>query len=73
MAMSRSFGGHVVHHPPADRDLAAGDVLEPCDHAEQRGFPAARGADQDNELAIPDLYIHPVQDLRAAEVFPDFT
>jgi hypothetical protein len=37
------LGRHVVHHPPADRDLAAVDLLQPGDHPEQRRLPAARG------------------------------
>ena len=34
----------VVDHAAADRDLAAGDLLQPRDHAQQRDLAAARRA-----------------------------
>ena len=62
---------HVVHHAAADRDLAAGDVLEPGDHAQQRRLAAAGRADQHDELAVRDVDAHAVQDLHGTEGFPD--
>ena len=67
MAMSRSFGGNVVHDPLADADLAGGDVLEPRDHAQQRRFSAARRPDQDDELAVADADVDAVDDLGRAK------
>jgi hypothetical protein len=52
MAMSRSFGGTSLTTSPADHDFAAGDVLEPRDHAQRRGLAAARRADQHHELLV---------------------
>jgi hypothetical protein len=49
------LGRHVVDHAVADGDLAAGDLLEPGDHAQQRGLAAARRADQHDELAVLDV------------------
>jgi hypothetical protein len=43
----------------ADGDLAAGDLLQPGHHAQQRGLAAARGADDDDELAVGDLGVTP--------------
>ena len=65
------LGGDVVDHPVADTDLPAGDFLEPRDHAEQGGLPAARRADQDAELAVPDFDVDAVHDARRAERLPD--
>ena len=38
----------------ADPDVALGHLLEAGDHPQQRRLPAARGADEDHELAAPD-------------------
>ena len=43
---------HVVDDPAADRDRAAGDVLEPGDHAQRRRLAAAGRADEHEELAV---------------------
>ena len=37
-----------------DRDRAGGRLLEACDQAQQRGFAAAAGADEGDELAGGD-------------------
>jgi hypothetical protein len=55
----------VIDQPFADADLAAGSLLQPGDHAQQRGLAAARRADQDDELAIGDFKIDRVQDRTA--------
>jgi hypothetical protein len=49
-----------------DLDLAAGDALEPRDHVQKRGLAAARGADEDEELALLHGDIDPVQHLDGA-------
>ena len=61
-----ALGGlDVVDHPPADRDLAAADLLQPGDHPQQRALAAARGPDDHDELAVGDLGVdavdHPVR------------
>ena len=52
VAVPRREIGHVA---PADRDRAAGHLLEPGDHAQQRRLPAAGGPDESDELAVRDL------------------
>jgi hypothetical protein len=52
-----------VDDPPADRDLAAADLLQPGDHAQQRALAAARRADDDDELAVVDLGVDAMDDL----------
>ena len=62
MAMSRSRA-RVVDDAPADGDLAAGDLLQPGHHAQQRALAAALRADDDDELAVGDLGIDAVDHL----------
>ena len=63
------LGLHVGHHPVADGDLAVGDLVEPGDHAQDRGLAAARRADQHHELAVLDLQRHLADGLHAAGEF----
>ena len=42
----------IVDDTRTDRDPAGADALEPGDHAQQRRFAAARGPDNDHELAV---------------------
>ena len=58
------LGRHVVDDAPADLDLAAGDRLEPGDHAQQRRLAAARRTDQHAELAVGDLDVDAADDVR---------
>jgi hypothetical protein len=44
-------------------DLAAGDFFQPGHHAQQRALAAARGADDDDELAVGDFGVDAVDDL----------
>jgi hypothetical protein len=53
----------VVHDAAADADLPRGDLLQARDHPQQRRLAAARGPDDDHELAVGDLQIHAVHDL----------
>ncbi len=57
VACARRQIGHVT---VADRDRALGDLLQTCDHPQQRGLPAARWADEHEELAAGDLDRHVV-------------
>jgi hypothetical protein len=55
MASPRLAGGSVGDVLAVDLDRARGRVLQPGDQAQQRGFAAARGADEDDELAVLDV------------------
>ncbi len=48
-ALGRQQVGGVL---AVDLDMAGRDVLEPGDQPQQRGLAAARGADEDHELAV---------------------
>src|SRR5690606_22855334 len=48
----------LVDHLAADLQLPRGDVLEAGDHPQRGRLAAARGADQDHELAVADLQVH---------------
>ena len=65
MAMSRSFGALLLTTLAADAQLAVGDVLQPGDHVEGGGLPAAGRADEDDELAVGDLEVDVVDGERA--------
>jgi hypothetical protein len=55
----------LVHHLVADGDLAGRDFLEAGDHAQQRGFAAARGADDHDEfMPAPISALDAVDDLQ---------
>ena len=51
------LGSHVVDHPVADVQLAAGDVLQARDHPQSGGLAAAGGAHQDDELLVLNFQI----------------
>ena len=55
-------GIELVDDRAADRDLARRDVLQAGDHAQQRALAAARGADEDDELAVGDVEVDAVHD-----------
>ena len=59
-----ALGGlQVVDHAVADAQFAAGDFFQARHHAQQGGLAAARGADDDDELAVLDLGVHAMDDL----------
>ena len=58
----------LVDDAAADIDLAAGDGLQPRDHAQQRGFSAAGRADQHAECAVADLEIDALDGFEAADI-----
>ena len=58
------LGFQVVHHPVPDGNLARGHGFETGDHPEQGGLAATAGPDDDGELAIADLDVDAVDDLR---------
>ncbi len=55
MERPRFDGGFLRHVLAIDEDGAGRQVFEAGDHAEQRGLAAARGADEDHELAVLDV------------------
>ena len=69
--MSRSFGGTSLTTCAADRDLAAGDLLEPGDHAQRRALAAARRADQDDELLVDDVEVDAADGLDVVVLLDD--
>ncbi|MNV55478.1 hypothetical protein D3C71_1477120 [compost metagenome] len=64
-------GGRFGHVLAVDGDRAAGQVFQACDEAQEGGFAAARGADEDDELAILDFQIDGRNDLGFAKVLLD--
>ena len=49
------LGREVVDDAAADRQRAVGDLLQPGDHAQRRRLAAARGPDEDEQLAVVRL------------------
>jgi hypothetical protein len=50
----------VVHPAAVEEDVALGRVLQPRDHAHGGGLAAARGAEEDEELAVGDGEVEPL-------------
>ena len=69
--MSRSFDSRSLTTLAVDGDLAAADLLQPGEHAQQRRLAAARRADQHDELAVGDVEADAVDDLDLAEALLD--
>jgi hypothetical protein len=61
----------VVDPGSSDDHVAAGDVLQPDDHAEQGRLPAAGRADEDHELAVVDVQADVVHRGEAVAVLLD--
>ncbi len=55
-----------VHHARPDGDLAARDLLQSRDHAQQRGLAATGRTDDDDELAVGDAHVDAVDHCDAA-------
>ena len=51
------LGGDVVHELAVDIQLALGDLLKTCDHAQSGGLAAAGGSDQNDKFLVGDLKI----------------
>ena len=63
----------VIHQCAANGDIARGDFLQPCNHAERGGFAAARRPDKHDEFMIVDFKINAFYGLDAAFIgFDDF-
>ena len=61
-------GFELVDHGAADGNGALGDAFETGDHAQKCGLAAARRADQDDELAVPDAEVDAFDRLEAARI-----
>ena len=67
-----TLGGNDIGRVFAiDLDMAGSDVLKPRDQPQQRGFPAARGADENRELSVLDGQVKGWDDLHVAKAFGD--
>jgi hypothetical protein len=63
------LGRDAIDDAVADADLAAGNLLEPGDHPQQRRLAAARRTDQHAELAVGDRDVDAADHVRRSEVF----
>ena len=69
--MPRFEGGTSLTTSPPILSVAAGDVLEARDQAQQRRLAAARRADEDDELARLDVEVDALDDVDVAERLVD--
>jgi hypothetical protein len=65
------LGIEFVDDPAVDPDLARRDVFQAGDHAQQGALAAARGADEDDELAVGDFEVDAVHDRDLAKRLAD--
>jgi hypothetical protein len=63
----------MSHVAPLDEDVAGRDVVQPSDHAQQRRLPAARRAENYNELPAVDFEVDALHDLDRAVGFANAT
>ena len=63
---------HAGHVDAVEDDLPLRGALEPGDHPQRRGLPAARRAEEREELAGSDLQIDAVDRGEVAEAFHEF-
>jgi hypothetical protein len=66
------LGSDIVDDPAADGDASIGNLLQTCNHPQQGGFSASRGADENDEFTVLDVDIDPMQDLQVTIVFARF-
>ena len=52
------LGGHVIDQLAVDVQFAVGNILESRNHAQGRGFAAARRPDQHDELLVLNVQVH---------------
>ncbi len=71
MLTGRSYGGMPVMSTPSIEMRAGGRLLEPGQHAQQRGLAAARAAEQAEQLAAIDLQRDVVDGDELAELLGD--
>ena len=68
MPMSRICAGRLVDALVAEADLAAVELAEARDHAQQRGLAAARRPEQREELALRDRQVDMIDRLDRTEL-----
>ena len=68
MAMSRSFGAMLLTTLPPMRSSPSVMSSRPGDHVQRRRLPAARRADEDDELAVGDVEVDLVDGQRAVGI-----
>ena len=71
MAMSRSFGGTLLTTRSPIRMSPCEICSSPAIIRSSVDFPQPDGPDENDELAVGDVDIHPVDDLHRAEGFAD--
>ena len=67
-ALSRA---QIVDPHAVNEQVARADGLQTSDHAQRGRFAAARGANEDDELAVPDVQTHITDDLGLAVALGD--
>ena len=65
------IAGHMVDHGIVKPDFTLFDGIEARDHAQQRGFAAAGGAEQREKFARPDFQADVLDRLKIAVIFID--
>ena len=65
------LGRHLIHHPVADGDFTARDILKPRQHTKQGGFAATGRPDQHHKLPVFDIHADAMQNLRGTEGLSD--
>ena len=60
------FRRNIVDRAAVDGDVAAGDFLQPGDHPQRGGLPAAGRSDEDDEFLIVDLEVGVIDGFDAA-------
>ncbi len=55
------LGAQVIYHTRTNGDFTIADFLKSCDHAQERGFSAARRANQNDKFAVFDINRHAMQ------------
>ncbi|MNY06885.1 hypothetical protein D3C86_1396650 [compost metagenome] len=56
----------IIDRPAADADITIRYVFQPGNHAQQRGFAASGGANEDDEFAVGNIQIGTVDDFERA-------
>src|SRR5690349_9159657 len=62
------FGRHIIDAPLPNVEIPAGDLLQSRDHAQDRRFAAAGGADEDEKFVIADMQVQVLDHRRLAAV-----
>ena len=60
---------NVIDELAVDPQFTARDVFQAGDHAQERGFSGARRPDKDDEFAVVDFQVDPLDDFNRTEAF----